>query len=89
MFHLFTLTFLITIFEFFDNKVKTNKLAWIKDQKESIEEWMNQQTPEIYNQINPDGYSIEKEKWNMNSKDIQEKANEALEYLKKLEESII
>jgi hypothetical protein len=50
---------------------------------------MKQQTPEIYNQVNPDGYSIEKEKWNMNSKDIIEKANEALEYLEKLEESII
>ena len=72
-----------------NDKVRTNKLSWIKDQKASIKEWMKQQTPEIYNQVNPDGYSIEKEKWNMNSQDIIEKANEALEYLEKLEESII
>ena len=75
--------------DWIDNKVKTNKLAWIKDQRESIKEWMKQETPEIYNQVNPDGYSLDKEKWNMNSKEIKEKANEALEYLEKLEESII
>ena len=75
--------------DWIDNKVKTNKLAWIKDQKESIKEWMTQQTPEIYNQVNPNGYSLDKEKWNMNSKDIQKKAEEALEYLEKLEESIL
>ncbi len=72
-----------------DDNMRKNKLAWIKDQRVSITEWMEQEKPEVYNQVNPDGYSIEKEKWNIDSNSIKEKAQEALEYLEKLEESLI
>lgn len=70
------------------NKIKENKLAWIKDQKQSIIEFKKQQSPEIYNQINPDGHSIEKEKWNINFKEIIKQADEALTHLDNLEEAL-
>ena len=70
------------------NKIKENKLAWIKDQKQSIIEYKKLNSPEIYNQVNPDGHSIEKEKWNVNFKKIIKQADEALAHLDKLEESL-
>ena len=44
-------------------KDKKNKLAWIKEQKESIKEFKKQKSPEFHQQFRPDGYSIDKEKW--------------------------
>tara|TARA_R100000278_G_scaffold121306_2_gene104921 strand:- start:263 stop:790 length:528 start_codon:yes stop_codon:yes gene_type:complete len=74
--------------EWEQNKIKENKLAWIKDQKQSIIEFKKQQSPEIYNQINPDGHSIEKEKWNIDFKEIIKQADEALAHLDNLEEAL-
>tara|TARA_R110000782_G_C14760191_1_gene408046 strand:+ start:76 stop:597 length:522 start_codon:yes stop_codon:yes gene_type:complete len=71
-----------------DNKVKENKLSWIKDQKQKLKEFANQKTPEYLLQTRPDGYSVDKEKWSLNSEELKEKAKEALEYLNKLEESL-
>lgn len=74
--------------EWEQNKIKENKLAWIKDQKQSILEFKKQNSPEVYNQLNPDGHSIEKEKWNVNFKEIIKQADEALTHLDNLEESL-
>ena len=75
--------------EWKDNKVKENKLSWIKDQKQKLVEFANQKTPEYLLQNRPDGYSVDKEKWSLNGDELKEKAKEALEYLNKLEESLI
>ena len=74
--------------EWATKKVIANKLAWIKEQKESIEEFKKQKTPTFYNQVNPDGYTIDKEKWQMDTKEIKKQADEALEYLQKIEDSL-
>ena len=70
-----------------ESKIKENKLAWIKDQKQSILEWMNESSPTIFNQTRPDS-QVDKEKWTMDKKAIEEKAKEALEHLEKIEESL-
>ena len=67
---------------------KQNQLSWIKDQKESIEEFKKQEAPEFYQQFRPDGHSIEKEKWDIDKNHILRQADEALEYLQKMEDSL-
>ena len=70
------------------NKEKENKIAWIKEQRESIEAWRNQKAPSVYNQINPDGQQLLKEKWTNDSQELDKKAEEALEYLNELEKEL-
>ena len=77
-----------TFDEWAEEKVKNNKIVWIKEQRESIEEFKKQKSPSFLNAINPNGYSVEKEKWATDFVKIQEQADEALEYLNKLEESL-
>lgn len=43
-----------------ESKIRENKLAWIKDQKQSILEWMNETSPTIFNQTRPDS-QVDKE----------------------------
>ena len=74
--------------EWIKSKEKENKIAWIQEQKESIEVWRNQKAPSVYNQINPDGQQLAKEKWLNDSKELNKKADEALEYLSKMEEEL-
>jgi len=69
-------------------KVTANILAWIKEQKISIEEFKKQKSPEFYQQFRPDGYSIDKEKWSMNMTLIEKQADEALEHLEKMKDSL-
>ena len=57
--------------------------------KQSLIDFKKQSAPSYFNQINPDGHSIEKEKWDANFEDLKEKANEALEHLEKIEESLM
>ena len=71
-----------------EQKVVANKLAWIKEQKQSIEEFKNQKAPEFFQQVRPDGYSVDKETWNINTDEIGKQADEALEYLQKIEDSL-
>ena len=64
------------------------KEAWIKDKKQELIEFKNQKPMEAYNQVSPDGHSIEKEKWTQNFEELKKQANEALEHLEKIEESL-
>ena len=72
-----------------EKKIIANKLAWLTDQKQSIEEFKKQKAPEVYNQVNPDGYTLDKEKWSMNMEKLYEQTDEALEYLQKIEDSLL
>ena len=74
--------------EWAEKKVIANKLSWVKEQKEQLKEYKKQKGPEFYNQINPDGHSVEKEKWNMDMGSILKYVDEALEYLQKIEDSL-
>ena len=52
-------------------------------------EFKNQKQPEFHNQVAADGYSVDKEKWNVDFKKLKEQADEALNHLQKLEDSLI
>ena len=74
--------------EWATKKVIANKLAWVKDQKQSIEEFKKQDSVEFWQQVRPDGYSVDKEKWQMDIEEIKIQADEALEHLQKIEDSL-
>ena len=65
-----------------------NKLSWIKEQKQLIEEFRNQKSPEFWEQFRPDGYSVDKEKWSDDQNILVKQADEALEFLQKMEDSL-
>ena len=74
--------------EWAQQKVIANKLSWIRDQKQSVEEFKKQDKVEFWEQIRPDGYSVDKEKWNTNFDSVKKESDEALEYLQKIEDSL-
>ena len=74
--------------EWAQQKVIANKLSWIRDQKQSVEEFKKQDKVEFWEQIRPDGYSVDKEKWSTNFDSVKKEADEALEYLQKIEDSL-
>jgi PHD/YefM family antitoxin component YafN of YafNO toxin-antitoxin module len=75
--------------EYEKSKVRENKKSFIKDLKQSIEEWKNSPDSVTYfNQVRPDGYSLDEEKWDVNKDEINILIKEAEEYLEKLEETI-
>ena len=71
-----------------EQKETANKLAWIRDQKILIKEFKEQDTPEFYQQFRPDGHSVDKEKWSIDKDMILKQADEALEFLEKMEDSL-
>ena len=70
-------------------KIIANKLSWIQEQKQQLEEFKNQKEPEIYNQVHPDGHTIEKEKWNTDFEKLKEQTDEAIKHLQKIEDSLL
>ena len=72
-----------------EETVRQNKKSYLKEMKQSIEEWKNSpDTVSFLNQVKPDGYSLDEEQWAVNKDNINKEIEEAEEYLKKLEESI-
>ena len=68
-------------------KIKQNKIAFIKEQIQSVEEWRDMKAPEWYNQVGVNYPEMEKEKWSVDTKHIKLMAEEALkEYNKVLNE---
>ena len=53
-----------------------------------IKEFRNQKNPEFWQQFRPDGYSVDKEGWDMDVSVIKKQADEALEFLEKMEDSL-
>ena len=77
-----------TFDEYEKKKVNANKLAWIRDKKQEIIDFKKQKPMEAFNQINPDGHTLTKEKWSQNFEEIHKQADEALKHLEKIEESL-
>jgi len=75
--------------EWATKKVIANKLSWIKEQKQGLLEFKNQKAPEVYNQVAADGHTLDKEKWNIDFENMQKQADEALEHLQKIEDSLM
>ena len=57
-----------------------NKLAWIKDQIVSVTEWLEQSRGDrkFYNQVHPDGHTLDEETWKVNTEHMSKMGNEAL-----------
>jgi len=63
--------------EWEEKKVLNNKLSYVKDQIENIKDWKSQSF-EFYNQVGVKDIELEKEKWNVNKKQIETTADEAI-----------
>jgi len=75
--------------EWAEEKIKQNKISFIKDQMQAISEWGDSNAPEWYNNVGVDTPELEKEKWDIDMVKVKEEATEALkkyeEVLKQLE----
>jgi hypothetical protein len=76
--------------EYEEIKVRENKRSYIKDLKQTIEEWKNSPDAVTFlNQVRADGYSVDEEKWGGDDgEEMKKLIVEAEEYLEKLEETI-
>ena len=70
--------------EWQNEKIKQNKIAFIKDQMQTIEEWKDMKAPEWYNQVGVNYPEMEKEKWSVDTTHIKLMAEEALEEYNKV-----
>ena len=59
-------------------KIRENKIAYIKDQIQAIEEWKNMKSPEFYNNVGVDYPELEKEKWDVDMDKVRKEADEAI-----------
>ena len=74
--------------EWTERKVIANKLAWIKEQKQSLKEFKKQDIPAFHNQVAADGYTLDKEQWQGNLEQLKKQADKALKHLEKIEDSL-
>ena len=68
-------------------KIKQNKISFIKDQIQALEEWRDKKAPVFYNQVGVNYPELEKERWAGDIPAQKEMAEEALvEYTEVLNE---
>jgi len=68
-------------------KIKQNKISFLKDSIQKIEEFRNQKAPEFYNQVGVNHPEMQKEKWDIDITQIKLMADKALEeYTKTLKQ---
>ena len=60
-------------------KIKQNKIAFIKDAIQKIEEWKEMKAPEFYNNVGVNYPELEKETWSTDTVAVEKEANEAIE----------
>ena len=73
--------------EWAEEKIKQNKISFIKDQMQALEEWRDKKAPVFYNQVGVNYPELEKERWAGDTPAQKEMAEEALEeYTKVLNE---
>ena len=73
--------------EWAENKIRKNKIAFIKDQIQAISEWKDTKAPEWYNNVGVNYPMLEKEKWDVDMDKVQSEADEAIQkYTEVLEE---
>jgi len=60
-------------------KIKKNKIAFIKDQIQVISEWKDSKAPEWYNNVGVNYPELKKEKWDIDMERVKKEANEAIE----------
>ena len=76
--------------EWEEKKVLNNKLSYIRDQIESIEDWKDEASKplEVFDQVVIKNVELQTEKWSQNTEKVEEMSNEALEELSKLKEEV-
>ena len=73
--------------EWAENKIRKNKIAFIKDQIQAISEWKDMKAPEFYNNVGVNYPMLEKEKWYVDMDKVQREADDAIQkYTEVLEE---
>ena len=70
--------------EWAEEKIRKNKISFLKDSIQEIEEFRNQKAPEFYNQVGVNHPELEKEKWDIDMTQVNTMADEALEEYTKL-----
>jgi len=68
-------------------KVLNNKLSWIKEQIQGVEEWRSQSVKpiEAHNSVGVNELELEREKWDVDVTSINKMADEAIENFNKME----
>ena len=78
--------------EWAEEKIRSNKIAFIKDQIQAISEWRDSKAPEWFNNVGVNTPELEKEKWDIDMKKVKKEAEEALkkytEALEQLESNV-
>ena len=64
--------------EWAEYKIRKNKIAFIKDSIQKIEEWKDMKAPEWYNNVGVDYPELEKEKWDVDMDMVKKEADGAL-----------
>ena len=69
-------------------KVLNNKLAWIKEQKEGVQDWRNEASKpiEVHESVGVQELELETERWSQNTEQIEKMADEALQEFDKMEQ---
>ena len=65
--------------EWAEEKIRQNKISFLKDSIQKINEFRNQKAPEFYNQVGVNYPELEKEKWNIDMDKFKADADEALQ----------
>ena len=76
--------------EWEEKKVLNNQLSYIKDQIQSVEDWVGEteSSPTIFNQVGLEDVELEQEKWSNNRESIDKMSEEALKELNKIKEGV-
>ena len=74
--------------EWAENKIKKNKIAFIKDQIQAISEWKDKKEPEWFNNVGVNYPELEKEKWSVDMEKVKNEADEALKKYKDVLEQL-
>ena len=61
------------------NKIKQNKISYLKEQIHAIEEWRDTNAPTWYNNVGVNTPELEEEKWDIDIEKIKQEADDALE----------
>ena len=69
--------------EWQESKILQNKISWLKDQIQAIEEWKDVKAPEFFNNVGVNYPELEKEKWGGDMTQINIMAEEAVKEYKK------
>ena len=69
-------------------KVLQNRLSWVKDMIQGIEEWKKQGDVTFLNQNRPDGYSVDEETWSQDPEQLKTLTDEAMVEMNKIKSEV-